>query len=274
MNLLAKGQTADYIITGSWSKKAAAEAKKFGEVNIAADGSENNFASIPAQLTLSANPAYVHFTSNNTIAGTQFHNEPDVGDNVLVCDASSDLLHRKIDVSKYGIVYAGAQKNLGPSGVTAVIMRKDLLERIPDGLPAMLDYRTFADSGSLYNTPPTFPIYVVSEVLQWLSNMGGLDVIHERNKKKAKVLYDALDESNFYRAVVAERDRSLMNVVFRLPSEDLEKKFVSEASKQGLDGLKGHRSVGGARASIYNAFPPQGVDALVAFMKDFEKANS
>jgi phosphoserine aminotransferase len=274
MNILQKGKTADYIITGSWAKKAAAEAKKFGEVNIAADGAESGYASIPTQLNLSTEPAYVHFTSNNTIAGTQFHSEPEVGGNVLVCDASSDLLHKKIDINKYGIIYAGAQKNLGPSGVTVVIMRKDLLDRAPDGLPTMLDYRIFHDKGSLYNTAPTFPIYVISEVLQWLSDLGGLDAIYEQNKQKAKVLYDALDQSSFYKAVVAKQDRSLMNIVFRLPSEDLEKSFVSQAAKQGFDGLKGHRSVGGARASIYNSFPPEGVAALVEFMKEFEKANS
>lgn len=274
MNLLKKGTTAEYILTGAWSKKAAAEAKKFGEVSIAADGSGDNFTSIPEQLQLVDSSAYVHFTSNNTIFGTQFHKEPDIDDRVLVCDASSDFLHRKIDISKYGIVYAGAQKNIGPAGVTLVIIRKDLLERANDSLPVMMDYRTYVENNSLYNTPPTFPIYVVSEVLQWLESLGGLDAIYERNTQKAGLLYSAIEASSFYRAVVAEKDRSLMNVTFRLPSEELEKKFIQSATAQGLSGLKGHRSVGGIRASIYNAFPVAGVEALTEFMSAFEKAEA
>jgi phosphoserine aminotransferase len=271
MNILQKGSTAEYILTGAWAKKAAAEAKKFGEVSIAADGSADNFSSIPKELSLVEKSSYVHFTSNNTIFGTQYHAEPEVGDRVLVCDASSDFLHRKIDINKYGIVYAGAQKNIGPAGVTLVIIRKDLLERIPAGLPVMLDYRTLVENNSLYNTPPTFPIYVISEVLQWLESLGGLDAIYERNKNKASLLYSAIDAGEFYRAVVGEEDRSLMNVTFRLPSEELEKKFIEKATTNGLSGLKGHRSVGGIRASIYNAFPTEGVQALIDFMAEFEK---
>lgn len=271
MNLLSPNTTADYVVGGFWAKKAAQEAKKFGEVNIAASSQDKNFSYIPKQLSLSENSAYVHITSNNTIVGSEYHEEPQIGGRVLVCDASSDFLHKKVDVSKYGLIYAGAQKNLGPAGVTLVIIRKDLLKRIPDGLPIMQDYRTYADSNSLYNTPPVVNIYVVAEVFKWLKRIGGLDAIEKRNREKAEILYQALDQSSFYKAVVAKEDRSLMNVTFRLPTEQLEEDFAKQAKKEGFIGLKGHRSVGGIRASIYNAFPKEGVVALVSFMKEFER---
>ncbi len=273
MNLLPKGQTADYVISGYWAKKAFSEAKKFGEVRAAASAEDKNFTYIPKQLSLSENPAYVHFTSNNTIFGTQFQTEPGAGSAPLICDASSDFLHKKLDISKYGLIYAGAQKNLGPAGVTIVIMRKDLLTRSPQGLPVMMDYNTYAKDRSLYNTPPAFAIYVVSEVLKWVKKLGGADAMYQRNKDKAGLLYKAIDESSFYRAVAEADSRSLMNVCFRLGTEDLEKKFVKDAAARGFVGLKGHRSVGGIRASIYNSFPPEGVKALTEFMKEFEKAN-
>ena len=275
MNLLASGQVADYIITGSWAKNAYKEAKKFGAVHVAASSEEKNFTYIPkAGLDLSSNSAYVHFTSNNTIFGTQFKEEPDVGDRVLVCDASSDFLHRKIDIRKYGVIYAGAQKNLGPAGVTMVVIRKNLLQNAADSLPIMLNYRTYSEHGSLYNTPPVFAIYVVGEVLKWIKNLGGLESMGERNRLKAGILYDAIDNSDFYYSPVVKEDRSLMNVVFRLTKQELEAVFIKEAEKAGFAGLKGHRSVGGIRASIYNAFPLEGVQALTAFMREFENRNS
>ncbi|HQH29052.1 MAG TPA: 3-phosphoserine/phosphohydroxythreonine transaminase, partial [Oligoflexia bacterium] len=273
MNLLGKGQTADYIITGSWSKKACAEAKKFGEVHIAASSEDKKFSYIPKQVSLSDKPAYVHFTSNNTIYGSQFRSEPQAGDGMLVCDASSDFLHKKIEIKKYGLIYAGAQKNLGPAGVTLVIIRKDWLERTPQGLPIMMDYNTYVKERSLYNTPPVFAIYAVAEVLKWVKKQG-LAVVQKQNEEKAAMLYKTIDESAMYKAVVEPDSRSIMNVVFRLSSEELETKFVKEAAARGFAGLKGHRSVGGIRASIYNAFPIAGVAALVEFMKEFERQNS
>lgn len=273
MNLLKKGRTADYINTGVWSEKAIAEAKKFGSVSIAASSKENSFNHIEKNINISENSAYLHFTSNNTIYGTQFHREPEAKNSVLVCDASSDFLHKKIEINKYGLVYAGAQKNIGPAGVTIVIIRKDLLENIPDGLPVLMDYRTLANSKSMYNTPPTFPIYVVSEVLEWLANQGGLDEMLKLNKKKANLIYDTIDNSLIYKSKVTEQDRSLMNVTFKLPSDDLESSFLAASLAKGFTGLKGHRKAGGIRASIYNAFPLKGVESLVSFMKEFELAN-
>jgi phosphoserine aminotransferase len=273
MNLLSKGQTADYIISGTWAKKACSEAKKFGEVHVAGTSEDKNFSYIPKQLNFSSSPAYVHFTSNNTIFGTEFHAEPDVGQAVLICDASSDFLHKKIDITKYGLIYAGAQKNLGPAGVTLVIIRKDLLSRIPSGLPIMMDYNTYVKERSLYNTPPVFAIYVTAEVLKWIKRTGGLEAMQKRNEEKAGLLYKTIDESTMYRAHAEPGSRSLMNVTFRLKTEELEAKFAKEASAKGFIGLKGHRSVGGIRASIYNAFPLEGVKALVEFMKEFEQAN-
>lgn len=277
MNLLPKDGSADYILTGSWGQGAIKEAKKIGTVREAGSTAEGNFTRVTRQdeLSLDPNAAYVHFTSNETIFGVEFQAEPEVGDVPLVCDMSSDFISKPIDVSKYGLIYAGAQKNVGPAGVVIVIVREDLLERVPKGLPALLDYRNLAEKESMYNTPPCFPIYISGLVFKWLLNeVGGLEKIYARNQEKAKILYDAIDASDGYFRGHSEPDcRSLMNVTFRLPSEELEKKFAKEATAAGLDGLKGHRSVGGMRASIYNAFPREGVVSLVEFMKDFAEKN-
>jgi len=275
MNILPKDGKADYVITGIWAKKAMKEAQKVGRVSVAASTESENFARIPKQGELKLDPeaAYLHFTTNNTIHGTEWKGEPEAGGVPLVADASSDIFSRPIDVSKYALIYAGAQKNLAPAGVTLVIIRDDLLARSPEGLPIMLDYNTHAKERSLFNTPPVFTIYVLGLVTKWLLGLGGLEGVARRNEEKAKILYDALDSSDFYRGHAEADSRSLMNVTFRLPSEELEKRFVAEATKAGLDGLKGHRSVGGCRASIYNAFPREGVEALVSFMKEFERTN-
>ena len=275
MNLLTEGRTADYIITGSWTDKAAKEAKKVGAVNIAATSAADNFGRIPTQSewTLTPDAAYLHITSNNTIEGTQWHNEPNVGDVPLISDASSDILSRPIEISKYGLIYAGAQKNLGPAGTTIVIIREDLLQRSSKSLHTMLNYATHAENGSLYNTPPVFAIYGVGLVLQWLRAQGGLQAIAKVNQRKAAKLYAEIDRTGFFRPTANKDDRSLMNVTFRLPSEALEKQFVKESTTAGFDGLKGHRSVGGMRASIYNAFPEDGIDGLVDFMREFERKN-
>ena len=273
MNLLTAGATADYIITGDWAKKALKEAKKIGATNVAASSEAASFKDLPAQADLRLTPgaAYVHMTSNNTLHGTEWPHVPDVGPAPLVCDMSSDMFSRPIDVARYGLIYAGAQKNLGPSGVTVVIVRDDLLARSADTLPTMLNYRIHAENGSLYNTPPVFGIYILRLVLKWLTANGGLAKMQEANERKAALLYGELDRSPFWRPHAAVACRSRMNVTFRLPTEDLEKLFVKESTAAGLDGLKGHRSVGGLRASIYNAFPEQGVVDLVAFMQDFER---
>ena len=276
MNILPAGGKADYILTGSWSKKAVKEAQRVGTVQIAGSTESENFSRIPSASEIRIDPqsAYVHFTTNNTIFGTEWETEPAAGGVPLVADASSDIFSRPIDVSKYALIYAGAQKNLAPAGVTLVIIRDDMLARSPKGLPTMLDYNTHAKEKSLYNTPPVFTIYVMRLVMKWLLAQGGLAAIGKRNAEKAGRLYAAIDGSGgFYRAHAAPGSRSNMNVAFRLPSEDLEKRFVSEGSANKLDGLKGHRSVGGVRASIYNAFPSAGVDALVAFMKEFQRKN-
>jgi phosphoserine aminotransferase len=273
MNLLPAGGKADYIVTGTWSKKAVKEAQRIGTVNIAASTEAENFKRIPSQDELKLDPsaAYVHYTTNNTIFGTEFGYIPAAGDIPLIADASSDIFSGPIDVSKFGLIYAGAQKNLAPAGVTLVIIRDDLLKRSPAGMHTMLDYNTHAKEKSLYNTPPVFTIYVMGLVLKWLLENGGLGEMNRRNQAKAGLLYGAIDSSEFYRGHAQPDSRSLMNINFRLPTEDLEKQFISEATKAGLDGLKGHRSVGGCRASIYNAFPIEGVEALVAFMKEFER---
>jgi len=276
LNLMPPKNKADYIIHGSWGKKALKEAKRVGSVNIAANMEAEKFKRVPRQeeLKLDAEAAYVHFTSNETIEGVQWQTEPEVGNVPLVCDASSDILHKKIDVRKYGLIYAGAQKNMGPSGVTLVIIRKDLLERSQDSLHTMLNYKIHAENDSLYNTPNTFGIYIIKLVTKWLLGLGGLDEMYKINKKKAQLLYDCIDQSGgFYKGHAEKDSRSLMNVTFNLATEELEKKLISEATKAGFDGLKGHRSVGGLRASIYNAFPLKGVEALVDFMKDFQKRN-
>jgi phosphoserine aminotransferase len=275
LNLLTPGTTADYIITGSWTDKAAKEARKVGSVNIAASTEADHFTRIPSQheLNLTANAAYAHITSNNTIEGTQWHTLPDVGGAPLISDASSDLFSRPIDISKYGLIYAGAQKNLGPSGATLVIIREDLLARSAKSLHTMLNYAVHAENGSLYNTPPCFAIYNLGLVMKWLRDRGGLDAVGVVNARKAGTLYAELDRTGYWRPTARTEDRSLMNITFRLASEDLENKFVKESTAAGFDGLKGHRSVGGMRASIYNAFPEEGVDALVEFMREFERRN-
>lgn len=277
LNLMPPKNKADYIVTGSWSKKAVKEAKRVGTVNIAASTEEENFKRIPKQeeLKLDSDASYVHYTSNNTIFGTEWNYIPEVGDVPLVCDMSSDIFAYPFDVSKFGLIYAGAQKNLGPAGVTIIIIREDLLERSQDTLHTMLNYKIHAENNSLYNTPPVFAIYVVGLVAKWLLNLGGLEAIAKINDEKARLIYDAIDNSNgFYRGHAEKDSRSKMNITFRLPSEELEKKFVKEATEQGLVGLKGHRSVGGLRASVYNAFPIEGAKALVEFMKDFQNKNS
>lgn len=275
MNLLGAGQTADYVVTGSWSKKAIVEAKKVGEVHVACSTEEGGFRRVPdsEEVKLSGSPAYVHFTSNNTIVGTQWHKEPESGGAPLVCDASSDILSRPIDVGKYGMIYAGAQKNLGPAGVTLVIIRSDLLERSVDSLPTMLNYRKMAEGKSMYNTPPTFTVYLVGLVVRWMLKNGGLVEMERRNRAKAGLLYEAIDSIESCRPHAEKASRSLMNVTWRLGSADLEKRFVAEARERGMTNLKGHRSVGGLRASIYNAFPLEGVETLVSFLKEFTSRN-
>jgi phosphoserine aminotransferase len=273
MNILPSGGKADYIMTGSWSKKAAKEAQKVGKVNVAASTESEGFTRIPRrdELKLDAEAAYVHITTNNTIFGTEWKAEPETAGLPLVADTSSDMFSRPIPLNRYGLIYAGAQKNLGPAGVTLVIIRDDLLKRSPQELPTMMDYNTYAKENSLYNTPPTFAIYIVGLVMRWIMDQGGLAEIGRRNDEKARILYDQIDSSGFYRGHAKPDSRSRMNVTFRLPSEDLEKQFIGEATRAGLDGLKGHRSVGGCRASIYNAFPLEGVQALVSFMQEFER---
>jgi phosphoserine aminotransferase len=276
MNLLLPGSTADYIDGGSWADKAIKEAKKVGRVNIAASTKSEQYARLPRQeeLKLSTDAAYVHMTSNNTIEGTEYAQLPEVGDVPLVSDTSSNMFSGPIDVSRHALIYAGAQKNMGPAGVTVVIVRADLLQRSTAqkaSLPTMMNYAVHAENGSLYNTPPAFSVYALGLVMKWLIAQGGLSAIGRRNERKSSRLYTEIDRTGFYRGTAARADRSRMNVTFRLPSEELENRFVAEATAAGLDGLKGHRAVGGIRASIYNAFPEEGVDALVGFMKEFER---
>jgi phosphoserine aminotransferase len=275
LNLLTEGRTADYIMTGSWAGKAAKEARRVGNVQETGSTANTNYNRIPtdAELELTPGAAYVHLTANNTIEGTEWHRLPPLGDVPLVSDASSDIFSRPIDVSSYGLVYAGAQKNLGPSGVTLVIIREDLLGRSTKALHTMLSYAVHAENGSLYNTPPAFGIYVLGLVIEWLLAQGGLPAIAAVNERKAGTLYAELDRTGFWQPTAEKASRSRMNVTFRLATEDLEKAFIKESTAAGFDGLKGHRSVGGMRASIYNAFPEQGVDDLVAFMREFERRN-
>jgi phosphoserine aminotransferase len=275
LNLLTAGATADYIVTGGWSQKAVKEAQRVGTVHIAGSTESEHFARIPRQdeLTLTKDAAYVHFTTNNTLFGTEWTGEPAVGDVPLVADTSSDMFSRPIDVAKYGLIYAGAQKNLGPSGVTLVLIREDLLARSSKTLHTMLNYAVHAENGSMYNTPPCFGIYLMGLVMKWALAEGGLAAISAANDRKAAALYAEIDRTGFYRGTAAKDSRSRMNITFRLPSEELEGRFVKESTAEGLDGLKGHRSVGGMRASIYNAFPEAGVTALVEFMREFERKN-
>jgi phosphoserine aminotransferase len=275
MNLLVPGTTADYILTGLWSQKAAREARRVGTVNVAATTEADRFNRVPGQgeLRLTPGAAYVHITSNNTIEGTSWHALPDVGNVPLVSDASSDILSRPIDVTQYGLIYAGAQKNLGPAGVTVVVVRKDLLARSSTDLHTMLSYKAHEAEHSLYNTPPVFAIYVLGLVAKWIVAKGGLGAMRLANERKSAKLYAEIDRSGFYRGTAERESRSTTNVTFRLQREDLEKRFVAEATAAGLDGLAGHRSVGGIRASLYNAFPEDGVDALVQFMHEFAQRN-
>jgi len=273
MNLLASGTTADYIDTGSWAEKAIKEAKKVGSVNIVGSTKESNYSRIPsaAETKFTPGASYVHMTSNNTIEGTEWKTLPDVGDAPLVNDTSSDMFSGPIDVSRHGLIYAGAQKNMGPAGVTVVIVGDDLLARSQKTLPTMLNYAVHAENKSLYNTPPAFAVYALGLVMRWLIAQGGLGAIRKVNERKAGKLYAEIDRTGFYRGTAQKESRSLMNVTFRLATEELEKLFVKDSTAAGLDGLKGHRAVGGMRASIYNAFPEDGVDALVAFMREFER---
>lgn len=277
MNLLPSGASADYTLTGAWAKAAIKEAEKLGRVRVAATTEPSGFDRVPSQGDLDLDPgtAYLHFTSNETIHGVEWPVEPEPPPNVpLVCDMSSDIASRPLDVRKYGLIYAGAQKNLGPAGVTIVIVRDDLLARVPPRLPVMLDYRAMADHSSVYNTPPAFAIYVVGLVLRWLTETGGLDEIARRNQAKASLLYRAIDDSGgFYRGCARPDSRSRMNVTIRLPSEELESRFVKQSAAQGFVGLKGHRSVGGLRASLYNALPLTAVEALSQFMAEFLRVN-
>jgi len=275
MNLLVEGKTADYIDTGSWSSKAIKEAQKVGKVNVAASSKAEKYTRIPSPSEISLTPGavYCHITSNNTIYGTQWQTFPDTGSVPLVADMSSDILSRKIDVSKFGIIYAGAQKNMGPAGVTVVVIRKDLAQNTPDGLPSMLKYSTHVENSSTYNTCPVLAIFVVHEVMKWLKDVGGVPEMEKINNKKAAIIYGVLDASSFYRGTVQKDSRSKMNIPFRLPTEDLEAEFLSQANKRNLKGLKGHRSVGGIRASIYNAMPIEGVQKLADFMVEFEKSH-
>lgn len=276
MNLLREGQIADYVNTGSWSKKAIKEAKLFGTVNLAGTSEESNFTFIPQvqELNLSNNAQYVHITSNNTIAGTQWKEFPETGDIPLIVDMSSDIMSRKLDISKFGLIYAGAQKNLGPSGVTVVIIRDDVTEKSHDDLPTMLMYKTHIEKDSLFNTAPTYSIYILKLVLEHVKSIGGLDAVENENNEKGNLLYGTIDSNkDFFRCPIRDDSRSLMNVVFRLPNEELEAKFITEGLAAGFGGLKGHRSVGGIRVSMYNAMPLEGIKAVTDFMTEFAEKN-
>ncbi|MFN2500733.1 MAG: 3-phosphoserine/phosphohydroxythreonine transaminase [Pyrinomonadaceae bacterium] len=277
MNFLAEGKTADYIVTGTWGAKALKEATRCGNANVIYDGAGNGFTDIPQEAEIDLNPdaGYLHYTSNETIHGVEFDYEIEADGVQVICDASSNILSKPLDIKKYACIYAGSQKNIGPSGVTVVIIHDDMTRRIPKNQHSMLDYRLFAENRSMLNTPNTWGIYIISLVVDWLRDQGGTPAMKLRNRDKAHLLYDAIDASGGYYAGHAKlRARSLMNVTFRLPSPDLDEKFCSEASALGLDGLRGHRSVGGIRASIYNAFPRAGVEALVDLMNDFRRGNS
>ncbi|WP_078408568.1 3-phosphoserine/phosphohydroxythreonine transaminase [Priestia abyssalis] len=277
MNFLSADETAAYVLTGSWSEKALKEAKKEGKTAIAASTAEGKYRSIPKQEDIilpDEKIAYLHITSNNTIYGTQWHEYPSFEGVDLIADMSSDILCKKIDINKFSLIYAGAQKNLGPSGVTVVILKKELLDRIPENLPTILDYNTHAKSNSLYHTPPTFGIYMLSLVLDWVKEQGGVEAVQKQNEYKASLIYECMDEHpDFYRPHADKDSRSIMNVTFTLPNEELTKSFLQQAKDKGFVGLAGHRSVGGCRASIYNAVPVETCEALVSFMKEFRLAN-
>jgi phosphoserine aminotransferase len=275
MNLMTKNKKADFVNTGEWSKKAISEAKKFGTVNVVATSEKEIFSYIPKldPKKFSQDADYFHIVTNNTIYGTTYKTIPDTGDVPLVADMSSNILSEPVDVSKFGLIFAGAQKNIGPAGVAVVIIREDLLARSPDTIPSLMNYRLYAEHKSMYNTPPCYAIYIAGLVFQWIKERGGLVAMKKHNEEKAKILYDFIDQSKLFRSPVAKEDRSLMNVPFVTGDEVLDTKFTEEASKRGLKTLKGHRTVGGMRASIYNAMPKEGVVALVDFMKEFEKNN-
>ena len=275
LNLLGEGDAADYVNTGTWSTKAIKEAEIMGKtVNVVASSEDNNFSCIPKNISFNSNAVYAHITSNNTIKGTQWASFPETGEVPLIADMSSDIMSRPLDVDKFGLIYAGAQKNIGPAGVCMVIIRDDMLKRVPDTIPSMLKYTTYASKNSMFNTPPCFAIYMIQLVMKWLEeSVGGLEKMAELNQAKARILYETIDASGFYQGTAETDSRSLMNVTFRLPDEALEKQFVEQALKNSMGGLKGHRSVGGCRASIYNATPLKAVEALVDFMKHFEQKN-
>ena len=276
-NLLHSGKSCDFVLSGSWAKKACADAKKVGKVNVVFDGEADNYASLPdpGALRLDPGAAYLHLTSNETIGGIQWHDWPETGGVPIVCDMSSDILSRRLPCDKFGIIYAGAQKNLGPSGVTVVVIRDDILDRCAEDLTAYLSYRTHAKKDSLFNTPPVFAVYLMKLVFEWVEENGGIEAAERWADERSTLLYDAIAKSGgFYKSPVPEKNRSKMNVVFRLGSEELEKRFIQEAAGQGMSGLKGHRSVGGCRASMYNAMPLEGARALSDFMQDFAKKNS
>ncbi|WP_211746838.1 3-phosphoserine/phosphohydroxythreonine transaminase [Paenibacillus sp. Marseille-Q4541] len=276
MNFLSAGLTGSYVNTGSWAKKAIAEAKLIGETHIAASGESSKYMKLPdlSSIELADNAAYLHMTSNETIEGTQFKYFPDTGSTPLIVDMSSDILSRPLDMNKFDMIYAGAQKNLGPSGVTVVIAKEELVTNSPKTIPTMLRYDTFQGNNSLYNTPPSFGVYLVNEVLKWIEEKGGLAQVEQANEAKAGAIYQSIDESQgFYQGCVDAENRSRMNVTFRLADESLEKEFIKQSEKEGFIGIKGHRSVGGLRASIYNAVPYESVKALTDFMKEFQKVN-
>jgi phosphoserine aminotransferase len=275
LNFCPSDKVANYIDTGAWSTKAIKEAGKAGkQMHVAATSQDKEFTYIPKSYQLSENPAYLHITTNNTIRGTEYHAIPEVPQEVpLVADMSSNFLSRPYDFSKFSLIYAGAQKNVGPAGVTIVLIRKDYQEKILGNLPTMLSYKTHIDKGSMFNTPPTFPIYVVGKVLHWIEDFGGLKAMEKHNIEKAGYVYDVFESTEFYRGTVVKEDRSRMNIPFRLPTEELEKKFIDEAKANRMNNLKGHRSVGGCRASLYNSLPLDSAKALNQFMKDFENNN-
>jgi phosphoserine aminotransferase len=275
MNLLHKGDTADYVNTGTWSTKAIKEAEILGKsINVVASSEDENFSYIPKDIPFNSNAIYAHITSNNTIKGTQWASFPETGGVPLIADMSSDIMSMPIDVNKFGLIYAGAQKNIGPAGVCMVIIRDDMLKRVPETLPSMLKYKTYASKNSMFNTPPCFAVYAIQLVLKWLEEtIGGLVKMEAINREKARLLYNVMDSSDFYIGTAKPDSRSLMNVTFRLPSEEMEKLFIEQALESGFGGLKGHRSVGGCRASIYNATPLKAIEALTDFMKNFEQKN-
>lgn len=275
LNLCPDEKTANFINTGTWATSAFKEAKKIGKkAHLAASSEDKAFTYIPKDFTLSDDPAYLHITTNNTIRGTEYHFVPELPADVpLIADMSSNLMNGTYDIKKFALVYAGAQKNIGPSGVTLVLIRKDMIEKLQEGLPTMLSYKTHIDKGSMHNTPPTFNIYLVGLVLKWIEKKGGLKAMEKLNIEKAKYIYDILDSSDFYKGTVVKEDRSLMNIPFRLPDEEREAKFIEEAKLNGMIGLKGHRSVGGIRASVYNSLPISCTKQLADFMKEFERKN-